>query len=372
MKTRNPIDVRESESRKTVLPCARALAGAKRRRAAVGSALAFGILCFWIGGKTEAAPDPVSKPEDRIGVEDFELIGGWRIPQPFARGGLAIDFESGRVFAGGHAQQNNFQEFKLVDMGKGEDVNRWPILEHVATHKKFWGRGYPGGLEFRDGVLWVSPRVFYDTKPSDLTLYGKNLETGEITTKETGLSQPAFGGGFVKGRDDWLIGCGGYESGGGSVSGPTLATPDGKILMKKAKHGTMVWEDRELRPPNYTVEQDSWVGLAPRDGIGRWASDRVYAGGIWHPRGLMYWAMLGVGELKYSRQNKTFGASNETWLYTYDPYTYDDVEFSEWPYGFVYGHAVDATGRLYLLVQNAWQSADYKTDPAIKVFRIKE
>ncbi len=319
----------------------------------------------------DAVPNSALIPDDRITASDFELIGGWRVPQPFCRGGLAIDWKARRVFVGGHAQKDEIHEYPLPPMGKESDLDQWPIVERVATHEKFWDRGHAGALDIRDGVLWVSPRVFYDMKPQPLTLYGKDLATGEIRTQSTALSQPGFGGGFVKGADRWLIGCGGYESGQGSRAGPTLATADGTVLMDRANHGTMVFEERERRPPNYIVEKDTWLGLAPRNGVGRWAADRVYAGGVWRPRGLLYWAVLGVGKLDYARQSETFGETIEDWLYSYDPKDFNNVAFTRWPYGTVLGHEVDAGGRVYLLIRNQWKSLEYQTDPAIKVFQIK-
>lgn len=318
-----------------------------------------------------ATPDTASTSGDRLTASDFELIGGWRVPQPFCRGGLAVDWKTNRVFIGGHGQENEIHEYTLPPMGKGDNLDQWPILERGATHEKFWGRGYARGLEVRDGVLWVSARVFYDMKTEPLTLYGKDLATGKIHTRPTGLSQPGFGGGFIKGADRRLIGCGGYESGQGSTAGPTLATADGTVLMDRANHGTMVFEDRERRPATYTVDKDTWLGLAPRDGVGRWAADRIYAGGVWRPRGLLYWAVLGVGKLDYARQNETFGEATEDWLYSYDPEGFDNVAFTRWPHGTVFGHAVDSDGRIYLLIRNQWASGQYPTDPALKVFRLK-
>ena len=49
----------------------------------------------------------------RLKPEDFRLIGGWRVAQPFTRGGLAIDFKGRRVFIGGPGNQNEFVEFSM-------------------------------------------------------------------------------------------------------------------------------------------------------------------------------------------------------------------------------------------------------------------
>jgi hypothetical protein len=134
----------------------------------------------------------------------------------------------------------------------------------------------------------------------------------------------------------------------------------------------MDFEKRELRPPTYRPAKrvDGWLALQPRDGIGRWACDRVHAGGIWHPRGIAYWALLGIGDLDYARQNETFAARNETWLYTYDPKTYGGVEFKKWDHGHVHGHEVAEDGRVYLLIRNSWRSGMARVDSVIKVFEI--
>ena len=334
---------------------------------------------------TEAA-EPQSAGKRRLDPSDFRLVGGWRLAQEYPRGALAIDFDNGRVFMGGHAQRQEIVEFSLVrrsdetgkpekiSPGTGEDVMKWPRLDPVEVHTGFWEGGYVGGLYFKDDTLWASPKKFYDMSPPPrFHLYGKNLDTGNVETLLVELPRQEFGGGFVKGKPgEILLGCGGYESGQGSVSGPTLATLDGKPLIRQANHGTMEFEKRELRPPTYWPAKhvDGWLALEPRDGVGKWACDRVHAGGIWHPRGIAYWALLGIGDLDYARQNETFAARNETWLYTYDPKTYDGVEFKKWDHGHVHGHEVAEDGRVYLLIRNAWRSGMAQVDSVIKIFEI--
>ena len=333
------------------------------------------------------AAQATTRPVGRLAPDDFRLVGGWRVAQPFCRGGLAIDFEHKRLFMGGAANRNYVAEFSLsrhaattgpaedIPFGKGDDISKWPRLDSVKQHESFWEKGcYAGGLHYENNTLWASPRKFYDTAPPrQFTLSGKDLRTEEIKTRRVELPRAAYGGGFIKGKPNtMLIGCGGYESGQGSAAGPTLATPEGKVLIGQKNHGTMTFEQRELRPPNYwpKARKDGWIALVPRDGVGRWACDRVHGGGIWHPRGVCYWALLGIDELDYARQNETFGASNETWLYAYDAQTYDKVEFNLWKHGHVIGHEVGPDGLVYLLVRNAWKSSMYRVDPVIKVFEI--
>lgn len=324
----------------------------------------------------------------RLKASDFRLVGGWRLAQEYPRGGLAIDFDGRRGFVGGHAQRQEIVEFSLasgdgaakagemISPGTGDDVMKWPRLDPVRVHPGFWEEGYVGGLFYQDDTLWVSPKKFYDMSPPPrFRLYGKNLRTGKVETREVELPRQAFGGGFVKGKPGTiLLGCGGYESGQGSVAGPTLATLDGKVLIGQANHGTLDFARRELRPATYWPANhvDGWIALEPREGVGRWACDRVHAGGIWRPRGVAYWALLGIGDIDYARQNETFAATTETWLYTYDPQRYDRVEFTKWEHGHVHGHEVGPDGRVYLLIRNAWASGVARTDSVIKVFEIAE
>ncbi len=337
------------------------------------------------GGGEAAGAKPRAR---RLQPSDFHLIGGWRLKQEYPRGALAIDFDTQRVFMGGHAHRQEIVEFslarrkqeadkaKMMAPGVGDDVMKWPQLDPVKVHRGFWEGGYVGGLYFKDGMLWASPKKFYDTKPpASFHLYGKNLATGKLKKVPVQLPRQAFGGGFVKGHPKTMfLGCGGYESGQGSVSGPTLATMGGKVLIGQPNHGTREFEKRERRPPTYwpVNHTDNWIALKPRNGVGRWACDRVHAGGIWHARGVAYWALLGIGELDYKRQNETFAARTETWLYTYDPRTYDDVKFNKWEHGHVHGHDVAPDGRVYLLIRKAWGPGRHRVHSVIKVFEIVE
>jgi len=321
-------------------------------------------------------PDPVvpPTPTGRITAAGFTLVGGWRIPQEFARGGLAIDWVNRRAYSGGHSQQTEIHEYELPEIGSGQEVSGWPILKRIATHQNFWGRGYAGGLRFADGVLWVSNRVHYDTAPTNLTLFGKVLATGEIITHPTTLRMPMFGGGFIKGHTEPLIGCGGYESGTGSASGPTCAKLDSTILLNQFGHGTLNWDQREKRPDNYSVASDSWVGLVPRNGEGRWASDAVNSGGVWLPSGLCYWVRLGTGLLDYKLQTECFAERGmvENWLYTYDPQAFNEVAFERWNHGKIHGNEITPDGQVCLLAANQWRVGQYDTGSVIKVFEVSQ
>ncbi|MFW6163340.1 MAG: hypothetical protein ACODAJ_11275 [Planctomycetota bacterium] len=94
----------------------------------------------------------------RLTPASFRLVGGWRLAQEYPRGGLAIDFDKGRVFMGGHAQRQEVVEFSLmrrneetgererIAPGTGEDVMQWPRLDPVKVHlrpRDVWGSGVP-------------------------------------------------------------------------------------------------------------------------------------------------------------------------------------------------------------------------------------
>jgi hypothetical protein len=110
------------------------------------------------------------------------------------------------------------------------------------------------------------------------------------------------------------------------------------------------------------------------EGVGAWCSDSITGGGIWTPRGLLYWARMGMGTLDYKYQSPQFATKNMSrdYLYVYHPTTFELIGYYEWPYGAVYGCDIDADGRIYTQVQNAWKGGYYHVDPAIYVFEIKE
>jgi hypothetical protein len=82
------------------------------------------------------------------------LLGGWRLTQEFARGGLAIDFATMRCWMVGHSQRHEVLEFNLPAMGTGTDVNAWPAVTPVRVIPDFWqSDGYANGLCFWQGKL---------------------------------------------------------------------------------------------------------------------------------------------------------------------------------------------------------------------------
>jgi hypothetical protein len=349
-----------------------------------------GTLSARVAALENAVPPVVNT---RIVASDFELLGGWRINQPFARGGLAIDWTTRRLFTSGPANENYIIEYALPsDYGVGSNVLNWPVLTYVRQHPNFWGEniwapgvgwgeGYSGGIKIENGVLWVSPKVFYETAPKLLTLYGKVLATGEILKKHTTLSQPAFGGGFVKGHAEPLLGCGGYESSQGIMWGPTCAREDSSLILSYPTINNRTWDGVPPRAPNYFIEpgNPAWLGDNPRivNGVleGRWACDRVHGGGIWHPHGMCYWGLMGTGSLSYAYQTEMFslGENKECYLYTYDAQTFSksSVQYTKWNHGLVEGNEIDSAGNVYLHCRNQWSSGMYKVDAAVKIFRVR-
>lgn len=316
---------------------------------------------------------PPPENSGRITASRLRLIGGWRVNQPYTQPGMAIDFSTMTAYVGGHRQSNNIIAHSLPEMGTGEDLYQWPtaVRPDVPTDR-FWDSGNARGVMVRDGKLWVSTKIHYDTSPEHCVISTLDLTTGDVERVDLlDLPKPAFGGGFIKGHPTQImVGCGGYESGQGAVAGPTCALMDGTVLLDQANHGTQVFDDRTQRPANYSASVDSWMTLNPRDGIGRWAADRVYSGGIWRTDGLMFWPIQAVGDIDYKRQSETFSKEQQSMLYTYDPSTYDQLAYEPWPHGFVIGQDMDDAGRIYLLCRDENRISRYNDSPVIKVFEV--
>jgi hypothetical protein len=338
-------------------------------------------------------------PTTRLKVANFKLLGGIRLKEPFSGGGLAIDFNRGKIYQGSHDQKDEVIEYDLPEFGAGEPgVNHanWPIAARTSVLPRFWvdqpwgtNANLPDhnlGLCIRDGKLWVSARVKYDTKPGNLTLVSEDGERINVP-----LLRPSFGGGFIKGHPEWLIGCGGYRSGQGSMAGPTAAKVDGTILLNQVGFGNMDFSKRTKRFSGSwpVTNKDEWYAFIPRKedgslctqeealagvGEGAWNSDSVFDGGIWTPRGLCYWAQMGYGVLDYKYQSEQFASSgmSRASMYTYDPNTFawESAQYEEWPWGQIHGCEVGPDGKIYLMRRNAWKSGMYDVDSAIYVFEI--
>ncbi len=366
-----------------------------------GAALAIAVLVSTL--LAQAPPANVRLVSNTPASSSRSLLGGWRITQPFARGAIAIDFSRMKLWMAGHAQDNTIVEYDLPAMGTGTDPDAWPIVVPVRTIQQWWPKGYPHGLLFWHGKVWVAPRVFYDQPPSSgepLTIYAIDGETMTFPA----LLRQTFSG-FVKrgpGLDPY-IGGGGYESGQATVSGPTLATLDGKILITHGWPGLPGdnlehWNERAPRAPNYNpligytnladpspgVPGDSWMGWVPRvvTGVlqGRWASDRIYGGGLVLPEGITFWPWMGTGDLDYRNQSYTFAPDNmnRTYVYHYNATTFALIgyeaapEFDASPLAnaitAIVGQELGPDGKVYLAHGYQWQSGAYRTDVVLKVY----
>ena len=251
-----------------------------------------------------------------------------------------------------------------------------------------------------EGRCGCLPRVFYDTPPSStepLTLYAMDGEKINLP-----LHRQAFSGFVKRGPGlDPFIGCGGYESGQGTQSGPSLATLAGQRLISYGWPGEPGanlehWNERAPRAPNYRplagfanladktpgVPGDSWVGWTPRvvNGQlqGRWASDMIFAGGLVLPEGITYWPWMGIGDLDYRWQTYTFALVRHTYAYRYDPRTFQLLGYEAQPQfdtnldvngiTAVLGQELGPDGKVYLANGYQWASGTYKADVALRVY----
>lgn len=304
----------------------------------------------------------------------FKLLGGWRITGEFAIGGIAIDHVNRKLYMVGHGQRNEVYEYDLPEHGTGSDPAAWPRVNMVRKIPGWWEGGYANNLAFHEGKLWAAPRKFYDMKPPpNLVLFAMSGETKNIF-----LPRQEYGG-FVKSPGSKFpeVGGGGYESGQGSAFGPTLAKLDGTRLIHHDMSGK--WNTREKREPNYypVGHKDGWTALEPRtiNGKieGRWACDRIYGGGIRLPTGIYYWPQMGIGDIDYKRQCRTFAATNVTYQYRYHPESYKLIDWKPFDgLGAIVGQDISPDGKLlYLNEEHIWKSGIYKVDPALRLYEIK-
>lgn len=334
--------------------------------------------------RVEALEKLVTPPPPPPSSElNLTLQGGYRITGEFSRGAIAIDHANRKMWMVGHAQRNEVYEYDLPVMGTGSNVNTWPILPIKRIIQGWWpaGEGYANGLAFWNGKLWACPRVFYDMQPPPVTkMYATD---GEVRT--INIPRQKFAG-FVKSAGGLELGGGGYESGQGSSSGPSLAKLDGTALIQYGwpslpSDSPAAWNERCPREPNYWYigHTDNWVAWEPRpnsSGVveGRWASDRIYGGGIRHSTGIYFWPWMGTGELNYALQTSTFALDkdNRTYLYRYDPTTY---KLSGWKLrdftGPILGQEISPDGQtLYLTEGSQWASGLYKVDHILRVYGV--
>lgn len=318
-------------------------------------------------------------------IQELVLLGGYKLKEQWARGCIAGDWRTQTLKMVGNVHSNNVLTF---DLKNAPPLETFPEIYPVKvepgwwpTHKNGADHQYANGLWFDGSRYWAVCRAHYDTAPTwNMMAYADDGDIYEIP-----LEQQKFSG-FVKppvGDDgvSWAyFGCGGYESGQGTCSGPTLADCEGNIFLQYADFNLEnpgpnleYWNLRAPRLPDHFTYTDSWLAWNPREvnGVleGRWASDWLYGGGVILPDGpLCYFPYQGTGELRYSwgenpdgsRIQRTITFAEQEWynrscLLAYDPATFECVEFGRLldSQGPVCGQELDPEGRLWL-AQSDW------------------
>lgn len=317
-------------------------------------------------------------------IQSLTLVGGYKLREPWARGSFAVDWRTLTLrMTGGTGEPYYDSSVLTYSLAGAPPMESFPTLNPVRREWRWWPNKksdgitgqYANGLWFDGGRWWAAPRAHYDMNPSgDMTIYA---DDGTAWTLP--LPQQQFSG-FVKTKPGpdlvgWpYMGCGGYESGQGTVSGPTLADYDGTVHLtygdfNRENPGPNLehWNTRAPRLPDYFPEGhwDSWVGWQPRQVAdvlaGCWASDWLYGGGVILPNGpLCYFPYQGTGELRYDwnpphfdQRTITFAEgewANRSSLLAYDPATFEVLEFDRLLdfRGPVGGQEVDPQGRLWL------------------------
>lgn len=316
-------------------------------------------------------------------IQSLNLVGGYKLKEPWARGSFAVDWRTMTLRMTGNVGNPYYDSSVLTyDLNAAGPPEAFPEVNPSRRDWRWWPNQKPGaagqyanGLWFDGTRWWAATRAHYDTAPrGDMDVYADDGTVWNVP-----LAQQRFSG-FVKTPPDadlisWTdFGCGGYESGGGTCSGPTRADYTGRVLLEYDWLGDPgdsleYWNTRAPRLPDYFPEGhvDSWIGWDPRlvnNALqGRWASDWLYGGGVILPNGpLCYFPYQGTGELKYDWHQNPFGfdqrtitfaeseGRNRSCLLAYDPDTLQLVEFDrllDFP-GPVRGQEVDPQGRLWL------------------------
>jgi len=314
----------------------------------------------------------------------LSLSGGWRLAQPYCKGGLAIDFGSMRCWTAGHAQDSpsTLRGYDLPAMGAGTNPSSWPQVSQARNYGSVptppgWNTSYGQhfysvGLAWKDGLLWASGKGFYvsggsypDTVIRKYSLSVSIKTLAEIVTL-SGHPMQGFGGGFVKGGLALLAGCGGYESGQESRCGPCWTDLSGNVVNEFPVFDAAK-DLREKRPNNYSCSPSQW--FVPPDGeVGYWFAGRVWGGGLVLGGKVCFWVDQGVGTADYSYQNDTFTAQSRTYLYRYGPGEHfgSYAEFATPGNNPVVGQEISPDGsKVYLLVRNAWMINPYDPGPLL-------
>ncbi len=308
-------------------------------------------------------PDLLLRPT--VTVADLVPLGAWRSPAGFS--GLAGRWKGGSLYlyASAHlAGGNTTRELKATlsydaDLSAAHAGSLPPLaqtrdLGEVSTSSCASGIWNCKGQLWDESTqtLWMSGRSSYASVPSreGVPWLNRVLNLAAAPRPQppvpcaVGRMQP-FGSGLCD-VPQWFadaycsghtlgVGCGGYESGQDSASGPTLmacsrdGSPLGCTVLLDFAWAEQDGGKRERRPPDYgPLDGISWA-VPPAGGAGFWASDRVWAGPVWidtpAKQGLVYFSRQGVGELNYTNQSYTFSgaktnpALDVSRLYVYSP-----------------------------------------------------
>ena len=332
-------------------------------------------------------------------IKDLTLVGGYNLKEPWARGSYGMDWRTLTLRMTGQVSEPYYDNTVLTyDLANAEPMESFPEVQPTnrvwgwwPTEKAGGAKQYANGLWFDGTKWWAACRAHYDLHPrGDMDVYGSDGTVWNVP-----LAQQRFSG-FVKPPPDadlisWAyFGCGGYESGQGTCSGPTLADYLGNVYLEydwlpdpgvDLEH----WDTRAPRLPDYSVGSDTWLGWMTRQVAdvvqGRWASDWLYGGGVILPDGpLCYFPYQGTGELHYDwggnpngfdQRTITFAEgewANRSSLLAYDPATFECVEFDR-VFDFrgpVCGQEVDPQGRLWLAERGGHGDAEIQ----IRVYQV--
>lgn len=321
-----------------------------------------------------AAPPPPPPP----GQFTLTLVGGWRINQPYCYGGLAIDFATMRAWTCGNRSDNQRGLFgyQLPAMGSGQSIESWPQVNpawnYGAPYSSLSGPAwytYATGLLWQNNELWISGRQYYAQWPyPDTTIKKFTLSGATATLVDTvTIPRPAqhFGGGFIKGGSEVLPGCGGYESGHNSVSGPCWMKMDGTIVNSFPIFNAPK-EEREKRPDNYSCGTgDDWF-VNPDPPVGYMIAGRIVGGGFIANGTTCFVIRHGTGALAYANQGDYFSVTGvDTHLYKYAPGAHFGT-YEPFTHGLATGFEVQGN-RVYMLIDQKWGDSC----PAIYCFEIE-
>lgn len=314
-------------------------------------------------------PEPVPPTSAEFTPDLLKFAGGYRLPEcwyegksiAFTNGGITGRNEADgrlRLWVTHHAQETHVVELiapaaRGTAMGKNtgpdwthDPVARWPIatLQRVIPNAYQQLKSLDGAMQVH-GLHWapeldrllVSGRSWYNTTfnkdnwlvPVDVRQVIPTIEPA----LNPGVPQQPFGGGFVDIPQDFAdkycggnrigLSKGGYESGQGSATSPTLAawgTAPTKVLQHSGWNVPNA--QRERRDANYdATKAGGWQPMAEGN-VGYWGVDRVMDS-AWIKTAttdaLVYIVQQPTGVMDYALQGAVFSNFWQFRMYVYDP-----------------------------------------------------